>query len=349
MNPKRGLTTKKSVLAPSIIALAIVLWALVPQVLAHSPLGSGSNESLATATLIPDPTKSWALYAQLHEGGEANYYGFNITVGQRIHIMLYKSRRSDEAAFSPSFVLMGPDLVEQGSVPNYLQKPPDAKLLKVQGRQAADASYEPFSPSSFYSMADLAIDAPATGTYYVAVFEPYEGGHYGLAIGDRESYGIAEWILIPLNLISIYQWEGQSLMMILSPMIATIITGLTLIIWRMYKMSERGTVLTWLGALAGLLFVGTAVTTLFEMILASIGAPIGAEIAVTLVFVLIPFLLGFATLRLSLWKGERVGIRRRMYLAVLGVVALFIWSGLLIGPTLAIVASLAPARRVGRV
>jgi hypothetical protein len=112
-------------------------------------------------------------------------------------------------------------------------------------------------------------------------------------------------------------------------------------------MSERGTVLTWLGALAGVLFVGTAVTTLFEMILASIGAPIGEEIAVTLVFVLIPFLLGFATLRLSLGKGERVGIKRRVYLAVLGVIALFIWSGLLIGPTFAILASLAPARRSG--
>jgi len=193
-----------------------MLWVFVPEVLAHSPPGSGNNESFATATVIPDPMKSWALYAQLHEGGEANYCEFNITVGQGIHIMLYKSRRSDEAAFSPSFVLMGPDLVEQGSVPNYLQKPPDAKLLTVQGKQATDASYEPFSPSSFYSMVDLEIDAPATGTYYVAVFEPYEGGPYGLAIGDRESYGIAEWILIPFNLISIYHWEGQSLMMILS-------------------------------------------------------------------------------------------------------------------------------------
>lgn len=324
----------------SILFVSAVLFLLfVPSIMAHAPLGSGDNESLATAVVIPDPLKSWALYAQLHEGGEAQYYKFNITQGQRIHVMLYKSRRPEEAAFLPSFVLMGPALVEQGSVPSYVERPPGAKLLGVQGQQAAAATYEPFSPSSFYSIADLDIDAPASGTYYVAVFEPSEGGHYGLAVGDRESYGIDEWILIPFNLLSIYQWEGQSLALILAPMIATLVIGIGLVIWRIRK---GGTIMAWLGVLAGLFFVGTGVSTLFQMTVSVTGTPIGAEVAITLVFALIPMILGFATLRLSLRKEDRVSTRKRIYLLILGVVALFMWAGLLIGPALAIIASLMP-------
>jgi hypothetical protein len=325
-----------------LLVFAILVLLFIPEIMAHAPLGSGDNESLATAATIPEPLKSWALYSQLHEGGEAQYYKFNITQGQRIHIMLYKSRRSEEATFSPSFVLMGASLVEQGTIPSYVQKPADAKLFEVQGQQAAAATYEPFSPSSFYSMADLTIDAPASGTYYIAVFEPTEGGHYGLAVGDSESYTIDEWILIPLNLLSIYQWEGQSLALILAPMIATLAIGVGFSMW---KIGKRGTIMTWFGVLAGLLFVGTSISTLFQMIISVIGTSVGAEVVVTLVFALIPMILGLATLRLSSREEDKASMRKRIYLVVLGVIALFMWAGLLVGPALAIIASAMPVGR----
>jgi len=336
----------KSKLVAILVTIVTLCSLLLTNVMAHSPLSPGDNESLATATDIPDPIKSWAIYAQLHEheGEEihAQYYKFNISQGQKIHIMLYKSRRSEEAAFLPSFVLMGPALIEQGSVPDFVQKPEGAKSLVVEGQQAAVATYEPFSPSSFYSLADLAIDAPASGTYYIAVYAS-EGGHYGLAVGDRESYGIDEWILIPFNLISVYQWEGQSLALILAPFVVVLAVGVGLVIWRMKKKGTLGTLMAWFGVLAGLLFVGTGVATLFRMILSLIGTSAGAELGITLVFALIPIVLGVATLRSSLKKEERVSLSKRVYLVILGVIALFMWAGLLIGPVLAIIASLMPS------
>jgi hypothetical protein len=69
--------------------------------MAHAPLGSGDNESFDKATVIPDQTKSWAIYAELHSDGDAQYYTLNITTGQKIHAMLFKSMRSEESGFTP--------------------------------------------------------------------------------------------------------------------------------------------------------------------------------------------------------------------------------------------------------
>ncbi len=336
----------KSTFAAILVTTVAICSLLLAPVMAHAPLPPGDNESLATATEIPNPLKSWAIYGELHEheGEEphAQYYKFNISLGQRIHVMLYKSRRSEEVTFVPSFVLMGHGLVEQGIVPDFVEKPTDAESLVVEGQQPTVATYEPFSPSSFFSLADLAVDAPASGTFYIAVYAS-EGGHYGLAVGDLESYGIDEWILIPFNLISVYQWEGQSLALIFAPFIIVLAVGVGLVIMRMKNRGTWGTLMAWFGIIAGLLFLGTGVATLFRMILSLIGTSAGAEVGITLVFALIPIVLGVATLRLSLKTEERASIKKRAYLVVLGVVALLMWAGLLIGPVLAIIASLMPA------
>ena len=41
----------------SLVELIVAL-AIVPTASAHAPIGSGDNESLATATRVSDPTKS---------------------------------------------------------------------------------------------------------------------------------------------------------------------------------------------------------------------------------------------------------------------------------------------------
>ncbi|MDH5375026.1 MAG: hypothetical protein OEZ21_01500 [Candidatus Bathyarchaeota archaeon] len=310
--------------------------------LAHAPLGTGDNESIDTATFIPDPTKSWAIYAELHEGGEAQYYGFNITAGKRIHVMLYKSMRPEESDFLPGFVLMGPSLSDQGTVPDYVEKPAGVNASVVEGNQPAQGTYEPFSPGTFYSLGELQIDAPSSGTYYVAVYEQDMGGHYGLAVGDLETYGIDEWVLIPLSLLGVYQWEGQSLALVLAPMIATVAVGAVLVGWQLKKRGALGKVTIWLGVLAGLLFIGSGVIILFQMIYSIMLTAFSSEVVITLVFALIPIVLGLATIVLSLRGTEKLSVKKRIFFVILGVVALFMWAGLFVGPALAIVVGIMP-------
>ncbi len=76
-----------------VIVTLILASIMLPLVAAHAPLGTGDNESIDKATVIPDPTKSWALYSALNKDGDAQYYTFNVTAGQTIHVTMYKSMR----------------------------------------------------------------------------------------------------------------------------------------------------------------------------------------------------------------------------------------------------------------
>ena len=326
----------------AIILLLCLL--LIPTVFAHAPLGIGDNESIDRATVIPDPTKSWALYAHLNSDGDAQYYTFNTTTGQKIHVMMYKSTRPEDATFTPRVVIIGPSVIAQGNIPSKITIPSglDAQLVNQTEPQP---TYEPFSPSTFIGLADATIENPIAGQYYVVVYEQSDtprGGNYGLAIGDRESYTVDEWILIPFNLMNIYQWEGQSLTMVLAPMIATLLLGVVLVVWRLRKQGSLSNPMALLGAVAGLTFIGTGVTVICQMLLAAMRVAIGTEAVITLIFAIVPLIIGLVTFRLSIKDSFKASIKKRIYYIILGIAALFIWSGLIIGPVLTIVASIMP-------
>lgn len=316
----------------------------VPTALGHAPLISGDNMRLTEAMYIPDPTKSWAIYGELHESRKVDYYRFEMKKGQRIYISLMKPTNPENREFMPGFVLIGPGLINQGNIPEYMEQPSGSNIVVVMGKQPAQATYEPFAPSSFYQLAQLGIPAPDSGTYYVAVHEPERGGHYSLAIGERESFSLAEWILIPISLISVYKWEGQSLFMIFLPIIVTLAIC-SIFLWK--KNWIPNTPFEWGGILAGILFLCTGSTVIFQMALALSYTSIVQEAIITFIFAILPMILGIAVIRSITINREKVDIRKRAYLAALGIIALFVWAGFLVGPLLAVLASIIPEKQNG--
>jgi len=142
--------------------------------------------------------------------------------------------------------------------------------------------------------------------------------------------------------MTIYQWEGQSLALVLAPMIAALIVGFILIPWRYKKRGNLANPMAWLGAVAGLTFIGTGVTTFYQMLSAATHVALSAEALITLIFAIVPLVIGFITLRLSLKNSDKVSLKKRIYYVILGLAALFIWADLIIGSILAIVTSLMP-------
>lgn len=313
---------------------------LTPLVFAHVPIGSGDNERLTTATVIPDPAKSWAIYGELHEGDEAQYYRFDIVEKQRIYISLFTSTNPKESGFVPSFALMGPGLSNQGNLPNFVEAPENIGVMIIEGQQPAQAYYEGFSPSSQYFVARVDIDAPASGTYYIVVYEPSQGGHYGLAVGYQESFTLIEWIRVPIDQITIYQWGGQSLVLILAPLAITVAIGFVVMIWWITNRESPKNLFVLFGALAGFFFLGSGASMLFQMIFNVMRTSFTPEIAITIIFAVLPAMLGIFALRTSLTKEDRAYIKKKLVMLVIGVLALFLWAGLLIGPALAISSSL---------
>jgi hypothetical protein len=312
--------------------------------LAHTPLRPDDNESLETATVIPDPTKSWAIYAELHEEGEAQYYRLDLKQGERFRAMLFIP--IEENGFLPNLVIMGSGIQSQDAVPPYVEVPDEAGIKLVEANGSVGPAYEPFTPSSYYYLADFDLEVPVDGAYYVAVYESSRGGHYGLAIGYREEYTLDEWILVPIDVIGIHQWEGQSLGFILAPLVATLVIGFLVLIWR--KKNLYRSFRTWMGTLAGLLYLGTGVMMLTQMFIALTTAALELSVLVTVVFAMLPILLGFGVLRLTVRSDETVTIRVRALLALLGILGIFAWAGLLIGPSLVFLTSILPGSETTR-
>ena len=334
---------KMKILATTTVAILIFFLA-IPFVMAHAPLGTGDNESIDKATVVQDPTKSWALFSQLNSDGDAQYYTFNLTAGQKIHVTTYKSMRPEDTTFNPRLVIIGPDVAVQGSIPTNITIPSGSNA-RLASQTQPTPTYEPFSPSTFTGLADETLENTSPGTYYLVVYEQSDvpkGGHYGLAIGDRETYTLDEWILIPFNLMTIYQWEGQNLALILTPMIVALIVGIIVITWRFKKRGNLANPMAWLGAVAGFTFIGTAATTLYQMLAAATRVALGAEALITLIFAIVPLAIGLVTLRLAIKDNDKASVKRRIYYVILGLAALFMWAGLIIGPILAILASVMP-------
>ncbi len=337
---------KKAAFLSFIIIIMVISGLFAPLVLAHAPLGTQDNESIDKATVIPDPTKSWALYSALSSDGDAQYYTFDISGGQKIHVLMYKSLRAEDANFNPVLVIMGQNVTGSDDVPSKITVPTgySAQLIHPSTPQP---SYEPFSPGILAYVTDLTIDNAAAGKYYLVVYEASNtpiGGHYGLAIGERETYTIDEWILIPINLIGIYQWEGQGLALIFAPMLITMIVGLIFVGWKQRRKCDLANPMVWLAAIAGLTFVGTASSTFFQLLFGASQVSVGVDVVITVVFAAIPLLLGLATLRIAFKNSSEATLRKRIYFVVLGVAALFIWAGLIAGPILAIIAALMPTK-----
>ena len=142
---------------------------------------------------------------------------------------------------------------------------------------------------------------------------------------------------MPLRLISVYLWEGQSLALILVPYLVAELIAILLFLKGSIRTSFRLT-----GLLAAFLFLATSAETLNQMAFSLTRAPFGPEAYITFALAIIPALLGVATLRLS--RGE-AGLLQRMALAAIGTMALLAGAGLILGPLLALAASVLPNRR----
>ncbi len=322
-----------------VFALCVLL---LPVAAAHSPVFPRNNTNIDSAYVVNDPTKSWALYATLAPG-QVQYFRFDVNQGESIYVQLYKNTEASNRGFLPSFVLTGPGLASNGTVPSNVTVPAGSSSIVVKGQQPDEATYESFGPGSFYDLGNVQVSAPTTGTYYVAVYDDAgQGGNYGLAIGERETYTPTEYLLIPYSVLKVHLWEGQNPLALLAPLVLVVVAGLGILLVRPELHAPLRSPFTLLGTLAGLIFLGTGASNLAQMILAISRTSLGSEAVITLIFVFVPIILGVVTLRVALRRRERVGAAPRVAMFVLGVVALLVWTGLYVGPALALVASIMP-------
>lgn len=326
------------------VLVALICFFLIP-VFAHVPTFGEGGKSPETATRIENPAKSRVLYGQLSEGN-LQYYSFEVEEGERIVIGLIVPAVEESRTFTPVLIFMGPGLAEEGEVPETLELPEGYGGKVFSGEMPESATYEGFTPAAFYSLARADLQAPESGTYYVAVSSIKEGSNYGVILGYKEHFSLLEWLLIPLTQIKTYLWEGQSLPFIFFPLGLTLAAGILVILLK--KEAAAGfNPARWAGIFAGLFFLGTGLSFIFQMFFSLSRSSYSPEVIITVFLALASIWLGLTALILSL-KDEKYGIkstRKQFYFFGLGLAGLLLWAGWFIGPVLAFEAAVLPWRR----
>ncbi len=332
------------------ILLALVLLMSIPGVSAHSPLFSGENESLENAMEVVEPTKSWAIYNELHGGGEAQYYRLVMKQGEKIVISLLSPQASFEKGFLPSVAIMGPGLGSNDTLPSFVERPADSDVLVVQGDPSSKIKFEPFTPAAFHDVAKVTVDVPVDGTYYVAMFDEDMGGSYGIAVGTRETFTAEEWLQIPFVSFRTYQWEGQSALGILAPSIIAFIVSISYAIWASKKRHVPADSVWLLTMISGSLMIATAASILFQMTWGLVQVGWGSFALVSIMFAAIPLILGLMVIRIDLRdrRSQPLTYRTRLALIAIGALGLLFWAGWIIGPILAMTAAFIPSRWIKR-
>ncbi|MDW5549353.1 hypothetical protein [Methanosarcina sp.] len=354
---------KRGIVWFSGIFLLVVTYFLSAPALAHVPIFGGEGKSIETAIQIEDPSKSRVFYGEL-DSGDFRYYGFNVEKGERIVLGLTIPVEDGNKGFTPHLILIGPGFKDEGKIPDKLEMPEGYGAKVLSYNLPENPVYEGFTPSAFYSPVKLDIKAPESGMYYAVVGAPQETdlreenviyekglqereipreGNYGLILGYREIFTLKEWLSIPLSQIKIYHWEGQSLFLILTPLALTFAAGLLAIFLKRETVAEYSPARI-SGMLAGLFFLGTGVTYIFQMLISLSKSSYSSEIGITLFLILLNIGLGIIAIALIL-RNENYGkrsARKRLYFFGLGILGLLFWAGWFIGPFLAFEAALLP-------
>ena len=318
-----------------------MIFLILPPACGHVLLSVGENDNLAAATVIDQPEKSYVIYGHIHEPDGVAYYRFDMNAGQTLHVSLMVSGKD---AAIPDLVIMGAGIPVSGTAPPSLQVPPGSGVIVIPGRMPEQAMYEPFSPAALYPVASYTQKAAGSGTFYAAVYTAEGEQDYSLAPGYKEEFTAAEWLLVPISVIGIRTWEGQSPIIVLAPCIALVLLGIALLIRQQKRTGISRSPFSWLAITAGLLYLGGASITFTQMVRALGITGWDNSAVLTLLFIIIPVVLGAAALRIGFGGGLPELRKDRVFMAVIGVLGLVVWGGLIIGPVIAFVAALVPER-----
>jgi hypothetical protein len=228
-------------------------------------------------------------------------------------------------------------------LPSGVEVPTGYNYLVFEGEKTNTREYEPFTPSSYYFTTDVDINITNADDYYIAVFDESDHGKVGIAIGFIETFSVAEWLLIPINAINIHIWEGQNIAVIIAPVYLTFIIGIGILLWKRkieHKLQLNNQAI--LGLFAAFLFIGSGLMILMQMIIALAGSSADISVIITLIFGLLPILFGILLIRNSIRIVKELNKKNRAVLLILGVFGLIFWSGVIIGPILAIITSFLP-------
>lgn len=177
----------------------LVFLASIAPAEAHRPLQIGGPPS--PALTVRDPEVSQVIYAEL-QAEQVDVIRFQGKEGQRIVLQLGIPELERLKDFQPVVALLGPGLPRAEGLPFGSEQ--GAKLYPF---QADRPFFEHFTRTSSRMAPPFEISLPATGEYLVSVFSRRGSGKYWLAIGEKEVFGVRDWLMLPLTIWNVRRFH----------------------------------------------------------------------------------------------------------------------------------------------
>lgn len=314
-------------------AVILILLSLTAGVSAHSPVLTGENQGIDHAFSVQDPFKSWAFYGTFPDAGSVSYYTFDLQQGDRVWFSVFTPTRD---AVYPEAVLIGPGVEDAGELFPGVSVPAGSGYLVIPGTKPDHPEYEPFTPAANYQWMKAEYIAEVPGTYYIAmVNKGTNAGNYGLALGFREEFTLAEWIMIPLSIGNVRVWEGSSQAFVVGFPVFIVLFGMVYL-FRFRKEPLPLHPETLAGSAGGLLYLAGSGFMLIQALMALMKTGFAVSFLVTAIFILIPLVMGVLILRYMMRPVKYRGGK----LILLGVLGVVVWGGYVVGPVLVICAGL---------
>jgi len=315
------------------LAVILIILSLASCAAAHAPQIPATNEGIQNAVHIDDPLKSWAIYGTFPNAGSVTYYEFTLERGDRLWFSVFTP---DIGVVHPEAVIIGPEIKNEGDLPAGIVLLENNGYIVIPGTKPDHPEYEPFTPAANYQWLKYEYIAEVPGTYYIAMVNNGTGpGSYGLAVGYKEEFSLSEWVMIPISIANIRIWEGNSQAFVIGFPLLIVVFGLVYL-FRVKKEPVPINLEMLAGSAGGLLYIAGSAFMLIQALMALMKTGFEASFGVTVIFILIPLILGALILRYMIKPARHQAIK----LLVLGALGLVVWAGYVVGPVLVILAGL---------
>lgn len=163
-------------------------------------------DSIENSYEIEDIEESKAIYSEIAEEGQIDYYSFTGQKGQTFYSQIMVPNTERHRDFLLVKIVFGPfsDLIPSEYL-NYVGNHKYGYVVDPGNNRTR--FFEPFTQTSYIKKQQISLELPEDGDYYIAVYNPFEQtGKYVLNIGKDESLGVQDLIQYPRTWFKVNYW-----------------------------------------------------------------------------------------------------------------------------------------------
>jgi hypothetical protein len=179
-------------------AFALALLSLAACVFAHKPLPFGQDHSdSGHALLVHDIDVSQVTYFEVTASSPQYWLAIDAPHSASLSLSIGVPVIDRYRSFRPALAVLGPGLPAVG-LPFSVPQGYGGEILATDSVANPSVFHEPFTGTDSWALRDDKLTLKSPGRYYIVLFSPRgETGKFWAAIGERESFGLTDFLNLP--------------------------------------------------------------------------------------------------------------------------------------------------------